>query len=878
LQQIFLAAHNQLQANDFSGALTTYASGLEIYQSKYFSSGYGQDAEDVGSSGLKSINDGIRSFNGIIGPFSIAAQAISASQGQTQTTPEDIAAEFAELSPLVEQLVTLRNSFSGILKSFRDEIVVLQGDSEITGDASFLSFASWLLSGPDNQDEGIIGTLERFWRYRMEPADSVLMDYVNTSYNTAYTAILNQNFSDGLSEFEKTSGYLAIALDLVRHWNLFLHDDTRESNIIFGEDIDAELTANFLKCQSMDYALENLVDAGNLGNKGSGLEDVNHTALASWQQGALDSGPAVSREKDIRLSYQEVIDGMDSLLKKMDPEIEAVKNYEQSLANVPGGPGSSQTYLLDARKLITSLNGFFQSRQYNSAVRQYTIAGGDLEKHVNEREKEMNDGNSLIQGVSQEIEGIGTSIARYPTEGLAKLTQMNQSLGDNITSARALVAEYNTENQEFLGQTEISALYKSAQDMLALLLGFQSRSATLMASARTQIDRANALRYEGDRLFQAAQTALTKNDFAGAQSNLTRSQDQYNASYAIQESASLRESVDAKVVKLGADIVRMENEIVVRDVRNMVTSARSSFYSGNLDQAEETLIRAQNRWWTTNSTDQPEVVFWLNLVRGALSIQSGRTIPSTAPLYAEMSQLLSDANQSYNEGVKLLQSNRRQDGLAKFSNAMDKTREIRLIFPLNHDARMLELRIEQQTDPVAFNTNFKQRLNEAIAGTKAKNTESYAELQNLAEINPQYPGIKDILSQAEVDMGRRPPAPDPNALARSTELSKNAQTVINARDTLRYEAAKTWLAEAVTLNPDNAQAQTLADQLNILMHGTGIIVLPSYAMDQYNTALQEFLRGNFLTANSIVEQLLQNPEYRKSTQVQDLKRRIDSVL
>ncbi|MCL2472927.1 MAG: hypothetical protein FWF26_04545, partial [Treponema sp.] len=100
LQQIFLAAHNQLQANDFSGALTTYASGLDIYQSKYFSSGYGQDAEDVGSSGLKSINDNIRSFNGIIGPFSIAAQAISASQGQTQTTPKDIAAEFAELSPL----------------------------------------------------------------------------------------------------------------------------------------------------------------------------------------------------------------------------------------------------------------------------------------------------------------------------------------------------------------------------------------------------------------------------------------------------------------------------------------------------------------------------------------------------------------------------------------------------------------------------------------------------------------------------------------------------------------------------------------------------------------------------------------------------------
>jgi hypothetical protein len=115
-------------------------------------------------------------------------------------------------------------------------------------------------------------------------------------------------------------------------------------------------------------------------------------------------------------------------------------------------------------------------------------------------------------------------------------------------------------------------------------------------------------------------------------------------------------------------------------------------------------------------------------------------------------------------------------------------------------------------------------------------------------------------------------------LARSTELSSNARIVINARDSIRYEVAEAWLNEAIRLNPGNTQATTLMDQLQTLMRGSGTIVIDSYSMERYNTALQEYLRGNYLSANAIVLQLLQNPENQRSTMIQDLKRRIDSVL
>jgi tetratricopeptide (TPR) repeat protein len=297
-----------------------------------------------------------------------------------------------------------------------------------------------------------------------------------------------------------------------------------------------------------------------------------------------------------------------------------------------------------------------------------------------------------------------------------------------------------------------------------------------------------------------------------------------------------------------------------------------------MELAEETLVRAQNRWRVTNVTEHQDVEYWLRLVRGALSVQSGRVIAPTAPLYAEMSQLLSDASRSYNEGVRLLGSGRRQDGLVRFSDAMEKTREVRLIFPMNQDARMLQLRVEQQTDPPAFNAAFRQRINEAVTGIKTRNPESFADLQDLAEINPRYPGIQALLSQAEIDMGFRPPPPNPADLARSAELTRSAEVIINNRDATRYEIAQTQLEEAIRLNPVNAQAQTFMDQLQIRMRGSGTIVHSSYVQEQYSAALQEFLRGNYLSANAIVERLLQNPENRRSTQIQDLKRRIDALL
>jgi len=383
---------------------------------------------------------------------------------------------------------------------------------------------------------------------------------------------------------------------------------------------------------------------------------------------------------------------------------------------------------------------------------------------------------------------------------------------------------------------------------------------------------------KGERLFREAQTAYQRKTFDVARDRLQRASDRFNNSLDVQESASLRQSWDNQLLALGQAISVAENEVVIAEVRNLVNNARVTYFAGNFQQAEDNLIRARNRWRITNPTENEEIIYWLGIVRGAMSARSGRVIPATAPLYPEMSQLLSTARKNYEEGVRFINAGSRAQGLAKFDEARRLTREVRLMFPVNQEAGILELRIEQFTDPDVFNASFEQRLRTAIAGTKQRSIESFADLQNLAEINPRYTGIRAILNQAEIDMGYRPPPPNPRDIARSRELTASASRILEENTTTLYEVALTQINEAIALNPENTDAARVKDRLLNRMSVPGAIVLSSQDEDEYQRAVRELQAGNNLVAMAVVERLMQNPRNRNITKLIELQRRIQSVL
>ena len=878
LERILVAARAQLNQNDYPGALATYASGLDIYQDLYFSSGYGEEAENVASRGLENIEKNIMGFNALENPINRSAVLFEQLADAYPPSPAEVAGIITEISPFLDQITAICESFRQINKSFYTQLAINQIEHNETGDRSFLSFAGMLLAGPPRMREGMIGTLEQFWNFRIGSAESALTDLVNRYYNSGLDAMVNRNYSGGIPIFDTTDLYIAAGMELTGKSSVFLESEEKRDYVIYGETVSEERARNYLTFQVMSNAIDYIKIAANLANQDLTLERAGFPALASWQRGAMTAQAAISQEQVTRQAYQSLINELATLNEKIDEELDSFGTYEAALSNMLGGIGTPQKPLNDASELTASLNARFRTMEYNSALRRYTIATGDLEQRVREREAEFNEGNAFIAGIIRQTDWGESYTAYYPGEGLALLTRMNENLEPDIRDARALVAQFGAEDQNVLDAAEMSRLYALSRNLLSRLLSLQSGSAGIMPPASEQVQRAASLRFEGDRLFQAARTALNRDDFDGARNNLTRATEQYRASRAIQESDSLRITWDTQVVGLNDEIDRKQNEVIVQYVRNQVTAARNFYFEGNIDQAERALINAQNRWRITNTTEHPDVEYWLGLVRGAMSLQSNRTIAPTAPLYAEMSQLLSEARRNYNEGVVLLNAGQRQEGLTRFSDAMDKTREVRLMFPLNHDAMMLELRIEQQTNLPIFNASFQQRMNQAIAGTKTRNLQSYADLQDLAEINPQYPNLRTILNQAEIDMGYRPPPPNQADLARSTELTRSAEAIVNSRDTTRYPLARTQLENAIRLNPNNTQAQRLLDIVLIQTTGTGTIAIPRDVQDQYDVAYRFYTQGNYLQADAILQRLLQNPANQRYNIILELKRRNDAFL
>jgi TolA-binding protein len=877
---------------NYSGALAAYARGMDIYQEEFFMSGYGELVEDRVRRGLGDINSGIDSFRTI--RVSVNTIAAELEQALRQDRPAAQVREiYDRLIPALDQLVLIQGRIYEAGAYFDDLLLRLQETDPDLGDRSFLSFAVRLVMGyaagnaantggtgnvaantagntaPPPVNDGMISAVGGYWDSLMSRLETAAAGIAERSYQAALVHAVNREYAAASAGFETARSYVEFPLALLDKWTLFKEAEHAPMEHIFEQSIFAEKAGDYLSYQSLSLAINNLLAAENLGSR---------YEIFQREDNANINPEDIHQEEALRLSVSRFLGEIDSLISRTGAESAVIRNYYEALA-ASASPLQNEVplYMDSARTVQENLRALMISDEVRPAVVLYTLANGDLERQLSARQEDFKIGNDFIQGIRRETETGPDFIAHYPAEGLNLLVRIEQTIPADIKTGRALLARYGRERQEILALPELSDLHTSARTMTEELVSLCSRAQTLAAAARTQIARAETLRRDGDRLYQEAQNAAARNTFDAARNRLQSATERYNASLAIQESTSLRQEWDTRLVTLGANITRVENEAVIRDVRSMVTTARNTYFAGNFEQAEETLVRAQNRWRITNIDDDVEVTYWLSIVRGALFLRSGRVIPATAPLYAEMSQLLSNAKRNYDEGVRLINANRRPDGIAKFSNARYLTREVKLMFPVNQEAGILELRMDQVTDPTAFNASFERRLSEAIAGTKRNSIESFADLQNLAEINPRYPGIQNALVQAEIDMGRRPRPPDPRSVARSNELTEAAQAIIDGNVRIQFEVALRQINEALTLNPNNSRAMSLKDRVQTELGG-GNIVLSSAAEGEYQRAVRELQQGNTLVALAIVQQLLQDTRNRSSTRILELERRIQSIL
>jgi hypothetical protein len=860
LETILAQGREFIAQGRFADAMGTYASGLDIYQAEFFRAGHGNIVENQVRQDINAITTGLATFNSLVSPLEPALTALESQRNQdiSQQGFTALNGAYSRIAPSLDRLITLRSQYAEADEDLQEQLERIHQADQAAADRTFPAFAVRLLEGPSGSSgEGMLGVIDTLWNRTAARIASVLDEKTAEAYTAVYSAATNQEYGGLGPRLDLLSSYISLPRNLIERWGGY--DQSIES--LFDIQVPLSKAGDYAFYESELASIPRYRAIGALGVRLQSLPVTD--SVAAWRSGG-NATALMTQEQNLARSIGELQNESAGLGEALREDIRSYTVYRQRFDEE-----KILSPLTDAGAALDILQNQLIRQENTSLAREYTIANGIVESTVAQRETELRQSIDLMQG-----EG-----ARRPSQAVTVLTTLDSSIDAGLESVDALIGRYANESPESLQSPELNPLYNSAVAMRRRLESVRTQSRNSAADARSLVTQAQNYSQEGDRFFTDARTALNRGDFERARERLIRAGERFDSSLTIEDSPSIRQTRDVLIPQLDAEIARLENEAVIRDVNELIASARLDFNQGNFDIAEEKLVRAENRWKTTQTVENQEIRNWINIIQGALSSRSGRTIPPTAPLYAEMSQLLSDAHKNYDEGLYYFGANRRNDGLVRFNNAREKTQKVKLVYPLNEAAGLLELRMDREQDPRAFEQGFSTRLQNAIAGTRQRSWQSFADLQNLFVINPNYPNRAAIMYEAEIAMGIRLPPPDPAMVAESNRLTAQARAIISSNTTneINLRQAQEMANRALEANPNNEEAARLASEAAVRIGGASSMFDHETEL-KYNRAGELLQQNNFPEAYRIALEIADDPRYRNNSRLLDLLQRIRANL
>lgn len=839
--------------------------GLYVEAARKFTEGYffyKQDFDDeTASDVLSEVNTSLGTVMTSIGSFSDIQVSLTESQSAADAAIRSLdivqsEASFTVYEAELIRLSRLRNLVAASGWSFEDLFAAMQKrDPEIT-ENSFLPFAQRFTLGRKTAThyEGVLGAIDAQWNNSLDVLEKSTDVAVRSLWLQSFTAFNSGDIDTGVTVLQTARRFAILGGNFA---STASHFEIRPDS--FG-------TRAYLASAKKYTSLASLVSKlATLGTQVTLFSDLDTRIDSFSEQPVLPVH--IRKAPSVTVStYSRFISELDQLIGNEAVKLGAYeKNDALSVFNTE--------FEVYRQEFYTNL----EKKQLGLYRKQALFQNNSVSLIVSEWKGLYGEANNLLDGVIP----VGSTLPLYyPAESIVSFNNIRSGIVSDRKAILDAVTALKKAPQSIQTDTEYSRSIIQMENALTSLVSLYTEAASGITRANSRILQANLARQESDLRYSQSQAALKKYDFQSARDNLQRSRDKVNQSLGLQESAALRAESDLKLEKLGLEITRIENESVVREVRSLISSGKNLYYLGNFDQAEQIFLQAKTRWSVTNIEPNSEVKNWLEIINTALSMKTGRTIPVSAPLYPQMSQILSSATQLYTEGKSLIAAGKRTEALSLLATAKAKIQQLQLVYPINQDAGLLTLRIDQLIDPPAFEVFFKQKVDYIRVNYRIEKQTSYSDLLDLAQLNPSYPGIKRLVDEVEIYLGIQIPPPDPKALARSSELTRSAQKIYDANTRSQFQVAVEQLSEAIKLNPDNKTAIALIDRLQTSgdVGGQRVAVLSGIDEAKYQQAVQELQKGNKITASAIVEQLLLNPKSRNSSKIQDLKKRIDAQL
>ncbi|MDR1212205.1 MAG: hypothetical protein LBK40_08260, partial [Spirochaetaceae bacterium] len=650
LERILIDGRTLIDTGRYTEALARYSGGLSLYRAEFYAAGYGSIIVNMVDNNVAEIERVIGRFNELRNALNDRINAFERQGGQTPGSLVGLSAAYDQIKPGLLELMELRNTLAGAADDFQRQQAQIQEARPDVGDASFLPFATRLILGrlTETAPEGMLGVMDTLWGSSLARVETVIARAAGSAYDAALAQSKDRRYDEAGEAFPVITAYDDLYMEAAALENLKETLKLPEYTVIDGVQIAREKAGSYLDHYSMKLSLPLLDTAQEAERR---IYILNEQDLNYQQAVILNaeiSAETFQRGSEVRDALIEFSGSLSGMIAEVDAAGAVIGGYQETA----GLQRNEPVYLANVRERYTAIAALAWSSETDSVIRSYTLIANDLDGKIDTYEATLSEGMALLAGVTKTIEETEYT-ARYPQEAVALLGGMVDSLGRDVQTASVLLRRLENEDDRVLADPEMQRLSGTVQSVYHELENILARSSQTAAQAGSLAAQAESYRLDGDRLYQEARNAFAGNNFDLARERLARTGERYDASLEIQDSDALRALRDERLLALDNEIVRRESEIVVREVRQLVTQARSTYFRGDFEQAEEMLSRAKNLWGRIFTEDDSELEYWLGLVRNAVTLRSGRIIPVTAPLYSEMSQLLSDAHKSYNEGISL---------------------------------------------------------------------------------------------------------------------------------------------------------------------------------------------------------------------------------
>jgi tetratricopeptide (TPR) repeat protein len=865
-EQIFSEGNRLLDAKESVKAAALFKSGFTLYRDEFNRQYEGTLIQSQTEKTVSDLNAAMDAWEAARKKFIESGDRLIAAAGRQAAGYQSA---LSEEDPTIRSFLATRNEISRAGQNLENQFLVLKKATPTLTDASFLSFAYHFALGqsPGKTMDGLLGTVDRDWfglfsqlgkiDLKAQEADYAKLESIVASADPKAATAFPSTVAELRARAQQASRALA-------YRDLALAQDTDEYLKPFRAKLQADTAT--LKEKSafiLDYAA--LVE--------------RESSLAALQSPKAESDAKVM--ETARLQSAAIRQGAEGILRDESSVSKSYADYLKSGGKDGVDLSGYGAYGERLRSRLGTRLASLQKDETRLAVAAATLEYSQIQATVEICQKNLDEAEKYLAGAPSTDPDLNGLVLKYPKQGIAVSAAAQGQASAGVKALDDILKKYAQLDDFVKNSDDYKAFQANASASREGFAQLLSKANSLTASATAQARDADAAVLEAQQLLSEAKKYVAQSKYDQALDRIDRASARYGDALSIQWDAALNQESAKSITSLKDSITSSRQAKVVKDYRALITRGSDAYYQTNFDEAESAFTQAQTLWRTAYPDDDPEVLDWLARVRTAMSVNSGRTIPPTAPRYRDFSQLLSRAQEYYDKGSSFLTKGRKTEAINYLSNAGEIIKKIKDEFPLNQEASILSLKIEQLVDRDKFPQSFKQHYEAALVklnpATPTSWNEGYADLLDLRAINPGYRGLADEIVKAEYRLGIRIPPADPQRKKDSQKKVADARSLVEANNPSFLPTILSLLNDAIKLDPENSTAIRLKDQVQLGSARSGATdasALSSLDEKVYYSALEKYQNGEAQEARELLKPLANNPKYKNNSKVQKLWERL----